>query len=176
MTVRILFRKPYGPLKCNKIILNIMIIWTITQPVISWEFFKISFLQIIINYSTNSEKKTENWCFDWALICDSPSLLQWSCVQVWPNWGPLAVKLHFLQSNPTVHQHNSSVLIAAYLHSLFLSLPFSTPQMTPVLKYISSSFLCLVSCVATVGAHKRNANQIQTLQSKWTHFDLTLCV
>lgn len=75
MTVRILFRKPYGPLKCNKIILNIMIIWTITQPVISWEFFKISFLQIIINYSTNSEKKTENWCFDWALICDFPFTL-----------------------------------------------------------------------------------------------------
>lgn len=46
--------------------------------------------------------------------------------------------------------HNSSVLIAAYLHSLFLSLPFSTPQLTPVLKYVPSSFLCLVSCVATV--------------------------
>lgn len=73
--------------------------------------------------------------------------------------------------------HNSSVLAAAYLHSLFLSLPFSTPQMTPVLKYVPSSFLCLFSCVATVGAHsERNANQIQSLQSKWTRLDLTLRV
>lgn len=94
MTVRILFRKPYGPLKCNKIILNIMIIWTITQPVISWEFFKISFLQIIINYSTNSEKKqkTDVLIELWFVIplhsCSglvfkfgrTEDLWQWSCI------------------------------------------------------------------------------------------------
>ncbi|KAI2658089.1 Transmembrane protein 50A [Labeo rohita] len=73
--------------------------------------------------------------------------------------------------------HNSSVLIAAYLHSLFLSLPFSIPQLTPVLKYVPSSFLCLSSCVATVGAHsERNTNQIQSLRSKWTRLDLVLRV
>lgn len=132
----------------------------------------LAFLQIIINYSASSEKhetvmfwlSSDLWFpFNLAVVlCSSLAELRTSGSEA-P--FPL-IKSH---SPSTL---NSSVLIAAYLHSLFLSLPFSTPQTTPVLKYIPSSFLCLVSCVATVGAHKRNANQIQTavkMDTFWPH-------
>lgn len=76
-------------------------------------------------------------------------------------------------SFPSIKSHspstsNSSVLIAAYLHSLFLS----TPQTTPVLKCIPSSFLCLVSCVATMGAHKKcksNPDSLVKMDTFWPH-------
>lgn len=96
-------------------------------------FWYLAFLQIIINYSANSEK-TRNCDVLIELICDSPSLLQWSCVQVRPNWGPLAVKLHFLQSNPTVHQHSIPLYLSLLICTRYFFLsPFQPLRRLPFL-------------------------------------------
>ncbi len=128
---------------------------TIAQSVITRVY-----MWFIINNLANSGESD---------ILDSPSLLQRSGVQVWPNWGPLAVKIHLLQSNPTVHQHTIPLYFLLLISTLFLSFPFSTPPMTPVLMFLLPFFL--VSCVAY---SERNANQTQSLQSQRTRLDLTL--
>lgn len=67
-------------------------------------------------------------------LANSPSLLQWSGVQVWPNRGPLAVKIPFLQSNPTVHQHTNPLYLLLLICTLyFFPSPFQLLSWLPFL-------------------------------------------